>query len=415
MKRAFYNFINLGIEEFHSSHEQRRIKTINLLNLIVVISLLIGFCNYFILKTEFTLIPSLIFISFAVLSILFSKYRKTNISFLIFTLNVNFSIFFINKCYPFDVSSYVFYFPLIVSIVLLNKPSIRDRYAFTHFSICVISFAAALFLDVPEWRIKNLDVSQTKQLLLLNLTISATLTGLMSGLLNRLISNQNNEILLQNEDLKHAKKEIDVSLKEKEVLLAELHHRVKNNLAIISGLLNLQVDATANEEAKQIISDSKNRIMSMALVHKMLYKSPELKSIDLGKYTSELIFELFNSYDLINKISINENYDQVVLPINKSIPLGLILNEIVTNSIKYVYKAKDNEGGIFCVTLKKEGHKVLLTVKDSGSGFPKDLDFESQNVSLGIFLIKTLAEQIDGNASFSNENGAKIELTFSTN
>lgn len=309
----------------------------------------------------------------------------------------------------------MFYFPLIVSIVLLNKPSIRDRYAFTHFSICVISFAAALFLDVPEWRIKNLDVSQTKQLLLLNLTISATLTGLMSGLLNRLISNQNNEILLQNEDLKHAKKEIDVSLKEKEVLLAELHHRVKNNLAIISGLLNLQVDATANEEAKQIISDSKNRIMSMALVHKMLYKSPELKSIDLGKYTSELIFELFNSYDLINKISINENYDQVVLPINKSIPLGLILNEIVTNSIKYVYKAKDNEGGIFCVTLKKEGHKVLLTVKDSGSGFPKDLDFESQNVSLGIFLIKTLAEQIDGNASFSNENGAKIELTFSTN
>jgi two-component sensor histidine kinase len=147
----------------------------------------------------------------------------------------------------------------------------------------------------------------------------------------------------------------------------------------------------------------------------MLYKNPELKSIDLSTYTSELIYELFNSYDLVNKVSIIEDYDHVVLPINKSIPLGLILNEIVTNSIKYVYKVNPKQNGLFFISIKSEGDVITLIAKDSGTGFPADLDFNSKNLSLGIFLIKTLAEQIDGNARFSNDDGAKIELSFSIN
>jgi two-component sensor histidine kinase len=415
LKNAFHTLLNFGLEEGQSSHDKRRIKTINLLNGLVIFFLLIGFVNYFILKTDLKVIPSLTFIVLALVSICLSKFKKTNLSFLIFTINVNLSIFFVNKCYPISVGSFVFYFPVIVSIVLLNKPSFKDKYALLHFSICVLFFLGTLFVDVPEWQLKGLNEVQIKLLLFFNIAIAAVLTGLLTGLMNRLISNQNREILLQNQDLVKAKQDIDISLKEKEVLLAELHHRVKNNLAIISGLLNLQVDSTTNTEAKQIISDSKNRIMSMALVHKMLYKNPELKSIDLSTYTSELIYELFNSYDLVNKVSIIEDYDHVVLPINKSIPLGLILNEIVTNSIKYVYKVNPKQNGLFFISIKSEGDVITLIAKDSGTGFPADLDFNSKNLSLGIFLIKTLAEQIDGNARFSNDDGAKIELSFSIN
>ncbi|WP_317898940.1 sensor histidine kinase [Aurantibacillus circumpalustris] len=412
MKKVFYKILHFGTEPQHSSHDLRRIKTVNLLNLLVIFFLLIGFVNYFILETELKVIPSLVFISLASFSLVLSVYRKTNLSFLLFTLNVNLSIFFVNKCYPLSVGSYVFYYPVIVSIVLLNKPSIKDRYAMLHFSMCVLFFLASLFIDVPEWRLKNLTEHQIKLLLYFNIGIAAVLTGLLSGLMNRLISNQNKEILLQNKNLTLAKKEINLSLKEKEILLAELHHRVKNNLAIISGLLNLQEDSISNEEAKKIISDSKTRIMSMALVHKMLYENNELKSIDLGKYASELIYELFYSFNLLKTVTINEDFVAISIPVNKSIPLGLILNEVVTNCIKYTFKSSQNKQGVFDISLRLKGNSATLVAKDNGSGFPKDFNEDADNQSLGIFLIKTLAEQIDGNVRFSNEQGAKIELNF---
>lgn len=415
LKSAFYHILHLGLGPKQSSHDVRRIKTINLLNALVIFFLLVGFANYFILKTDMKVIPSLVFIFLSLTSLGLSKFKRTNLAFLLFTLNVNLSIFFVNKCYPLSVGSYVFYFPVIVSIVLLNKPSLKDRFAILHFSVCVLFFLASLFIDVPQWELKDLNEKQIKLLLFFNIGIAAVLTGLLSGLMNRLITSQNNEILLQNEDLIQAKQQIDLSLKEKEVLLAELHHRVKNNLAIISALLNLQEDSTSNEEAKKIIGDSKTRIMSMALVHKMLYQNPELKNINLGKYSSELIYELFNSYNLLNTVTLAEEYDNIILPVNKSIPLGLILNEIITNSIKYVFKSNQTQKGHLTVKINLKGDAVNLMVKDNGKGFPENFISDAENVSLGIYLIKTLTEQIDGSVRFSNDNGAKIELNFLLN
>ena len=238
----------------------------------------------------------------------------------------------------------------------------------------------------------------------------------MTFWLTSLISKQNDEIIVQNENLIKAKQHVNNTLKEKEILLAELHHRVKNNLAIISGLLNLQSDATSSDEARQVISDSKNRILSMALVHRMLFENPALKSINLSKYSSELIMELFRSYNLERYVDLTEEYDHAVLPVSKSIPLGLILNEIVTNSIKYAFKANPKQKGQFYISIKNlPDSKMKLVVKDNGKGFPENYNFDHPSLSLGIFLMKTLAEQIDGEVRFSNDNGARIELTFTTN
>jgi two-component sensor histidine kinase len=155
--------------------------------------------------------------------------------------------------------------------------------------------------------------------------------------------------------------------------------------------------------------------MSMALVHRMLYENAELKSLDLGRYASELISELFNSYDLQKYVNVRQDCDKIVLPVSKSIPLGLILNEIVTNSIKYVFRFSREEKGEFYISIKEHDGKVKMIVKDNGEGFPPDFNFEGENLSLGIYLIKTLSEQIDGQVQFSNDNGAKIELNFSLN
>jgi two-component sensor histidine kinase len=405
--------LNLGTSGDITPHVHRKIWTTNLLNFIVALYLIISYTKYFILREHFHPLASTVFLALAVTSILLGAFKRTHYSFILFAINVNASVFFFNMYYPPGAGVYLFYFPLCVVAVLLNNPSVKDKYSIIYSVIFLVLFIAYLVLDAPAWRMSGLTPYQERALWYYDLVMSVAVTAILSFLLARVISSQTAEIAEQNVSLRKAKDDLNVSLKEKEILLAELHHRIKNNLAIISGLLNLQQDSVSNVEAKEIIGDSRNRILSMALVHKMLFENHMQKDIDAGKYFSELICELFNSYDLRDSVVILEEYDKVVLPVSKSIPLGLILNEIVTNSIKYVYKQQPSKNASFVIKLKEGADKTLfLTIKDSGHGFPKDFNVENESVSLGIFLIKNLAEQIDGNVKFSNENGAKVELSF---
>lgn len=381
----------------------------------MIFFLIVGFSNYLFLKGDFTIIFSCIFIILASLSLLLNKLQKTNLAFFVFTINANLSILFINKIYPIESGAYLFYFPLIVSVVLLNNPSLKDKNSLLHFSACLFFFIANLVIDTDVLQIKTLTAEQIKMLWYYDLIIASIITGVLSFLLTRIIYNQNKEILLQNAGLQNAQETITSSLKEKEVLLAELNHRVKNNLAIISGLLSLQEGSIETEEAKKVLHDSRSRIMSMALVHKMLYDHPELKNIQISKYSSSLLAELLNSYNISKNYELKEEYDDIRLPVNKSIPLGLILNEVITNSIKYAYKRGQAKAWVFEIKIKQKGEQISVVIKDNGGGFPKDFNEENESLSLGVFLIKTLAEQIDGQVLFSNENGAKITLDFSHN
>ncbi len=415
MKKLFYTILNYGIEDHHSLFDKRRIKTINLINLIMAFFLVVGFTNVLVLKEEFGFAQSTTFLLLCLTALLLSKFRKTDYAFLVFTINVNLSIFHINEYFPLEVGAYLFYFPVIVSIILLSTPSFKNKFTLIHFSVCSLFFISSLVLEIPGYRLTNLNAAEMKILWYYNLIMAVSLTGLISFLLTRIIYTQNKEIIQQNEDLKLARDAVNSSLKEKEVLLAELHHRVKNNLAIILGLLNLQEDSAMSHEAKQVIGDSKTRIMSMALVHKMLFENPHLKNINIAHYASELISELFRSYDLNKTVSVYEDYDNVVLPVTKSIPFGLILNEVITNSIKYVFKTETPRDGRFDISIKNAANKITVILKDNGAGFPKGFNPQSDTISLGISLMMTLTEQIDGDISFSNENGAKIVLNFSAN
>jgi len=313
--------------------------------------------------------------------------------------------------HPFETQNYLYYFPVIVSVVLLNNPSFTDKLSLIHMAVCVLFFTATFLVKIPSIQ-HELAAEKILFIRHFNIITAMIITAILSFLLTRVISKQNSEIVVQNNDLLRAKQVVNASLKEKEVLLAELHHRVKNNLAIISGLLNLQDDATSNEEAKEIIGDSKNRIMSMALVHRMLYENAELKNLDLSRYISELVLEMFNSYNLTRFVDITIDCDKVVLPVSKSVPLGLIINEIVTNSIKYVYKTNRKEKGRFFISVKEDNNNVTMNVKDNGPGFPAGFDSDAENLSLGIYLIKSLTEQIDGTVQFLNDSGARIEVKF---
>jgi two-component sensor histidine kinase len=416
MHRLVNRYLDLGIEAHNSQSEVRKIQATNLLNFVVALYMLISFTKYFILGDLFDPIPSSAFLALSLFSIALNAIRRTSAAFLVFSLNVNASVLFFNLYYPVGAGAYLFYFPLVVSVILLNNPNYKDRLTIFYSALFLICFMAHLLIDFPGMRLTGLSTGQLKSIWYYDLVLSVLVTGILSYLLVRLIISQSQEIVTQNTDLMKAKDALNNSLREKEILLAELHHRVKNNLAIMSSLLNLQIGSTSNEEAKQIISDSKDRISSMALVHRMLFENPELKKIDVGKYTSSLVNELFYSYNLSDKVTVIEDYDKIAVPVNKSVPIGLIMNEIVTNSIKYVYQGEFLSEAKFHVSIKVTSDNVAtITTIDSGRGFPADFDFNSESSSLGIFLIKTLAEQIDGGVTFSNQGGAKIEVNFVCN
>jgi PAS domain S-box-containing protein len=202
---------------------------------------------------------------------------------------------------------------------------------------------------------------------------------------------------------KTAEDEILRSLKEKELLLREIHHRVKNNLQIISTLLTLQSSQSKNIKIDDLYLESQNRIQSIALIHENLYHSDDLAHINFKTYAKGLITDLFDSYGVNSKqIKLNLDIDDVTMGIETAIPCGLIINELVSNSLKHGFA--DLETGQINVKLHKlvDGEYKLI-VSDTGSSFPDEVDLVS-NETLGLELIKNLVKQLDANLTFDRKN-----------
>lgn len=212
-------------------------------------------------------------------------------------------------------------------------------------------------------------------------------------------------------DRMKAEEKIKTSLKEKEVLLAEIHHRVKNNLAVITGLLELQQYNTDSEEARDILRESQLRINSIALIHEKLYQNENLSQISIDVYLKELIDIIVSSVSTEEtEVSISVDSDSIYLTINQAIPCGLILNELITNAYKHAFKGR--ETGEIEISLKKEGETFFLVFADNGRGMPDNLDFDNPK-TLGLTLIQTLARQLQGTCAFESlEEGMCFTLQF---
>lgn len=205
--------------------------------------------------------------------------------------------------------------------------------------------------------------------------------------------------------------EIKKSLNEKEMLLKEIHHRVKNNLMVISSLLNLQSRYIKDKETLSIFKESQNRAKSMALIHERLYRSTDLKRIDFGEYIQSLATDLFRTYVADpSLIKLNMNVESIMLDINTAIPLGLIVNELISNSMKHAFPAK-KKGEINIEFYKDKGNVFNLTVNDDGIGFPEDLDFRNTK-SLGMQLVNNLTQQINGEIELDRTDGTTFNITF---
>ena len=208
---------------------------------------------------------------------------------------------------------------------------------------------------------------------------------------------------------KSQNKEIETALKEKDILLREIHHRVKNNLQIISSVLSLQSRQSRNSSIQQAINEGRNRVRSMALIHQNLYQRENLTGVCVDKYLEKLVQELFHTYNINREvISLELNVQNMDLDVDTMIPLGLVINELVSNSLKHAF-AEDEQGSIALSLIEDEG-SLVLTVQDSGKGTTEEEIFSSN--SFGNRLIKAFSQKLKADFKIVNDNGTRITMTI---
>ncbi len=219
---------------------------------------------------------------------------------------------------------------------------------------------------------------------------------------NAVLEAKQEEINCQNKKLRNL-------VEEKEWLLKEIHHRVKNNLQIVISLLNTQSAYLDNEDALQAIQNSQHRMHAMSLIHQKLYQTDNLASINISWYIQELTNYLKDSFDNDNKIRFELNIQSVELDVAQAVPLGLILNEAISNAIKYAFP---NQKGIITITFKEtQENTFLLQITDNGVGLPEGFELTELD-SLGMNLMRGLAEQLDGAFDITTGNGVTITIPF---
>jgi two-component sensor histidine kinase len=284
------------------------------------------------------------------------------------------------------------------SIEEMINPRLRKAFKF-HLSIFIVISAGILFF---------LNYIRKQWFLLENMTMN----------LEKIVETRTSELEKNNQSLEFeihenekAKEQISAALKEKEVLLQEIHHRVKNNMQIIVSLLKMQARKTEDKEFKKLYKESESRIQTMMMIHEKLYGSQNLSHIDFKDYVDELMMALSHSYSAEAKhINREVDIENVFLSIDQAIPCGLIINELVTNSYKYAFEGK--EEGCIKISVTEDSSGLQLAVEDDGVGFPEGYNIELSE-TLGCRLIAILVEnQLKGTYSWTSGNGLRFVMNF---
>ncbi|MCV6607969.1 MAG: HAMP domain-containing protein [Campylobacterales bacterium] len=225
------------------------------------------------------------------------------------------------------------------------------------------------------------------------------------SMLNRLESN------IQNLDKKVAirTEELTSSLKEKEILLKEIHHRVKNNLSMTINFIKLQKYKVEDSNTKEVLSDIENRVYTMELLHRKLYENRDLGNVDFKSYIEDLLGSIVENYKNYKDVLVQLNIDEIFMDIDYSMPCGLVINEIVTNSFKYAF---NKDEGVLKVDFTKRGNKCILKINDNGVGLPKDFKIEKSS-SLGLrFIHSIVTSQLNGSVCYKYCDGACFTIEF---
>lgn len=405
---TFWGFISeIGILP---EYEDKLVKRVRLTNQFGFVGFLIFFLSgisYFIIGDLFSGIVTEFFSLFclAVFPLNTKGYYKFATSFALVSSGT--ALFYFDSYSGLASGTYLFHFPLAFAISFLFDYK-EKKAMLLHFLLPIILLGVNFATNRELFASTFLTKDQQATLFIVNLFLCVISISLFMYLTLSNSVKENEVYEKRLNERKLAEGAIKAALQEKELLLAEIHHRVKNNLAVIASLFNLQISTIENEEAKAILSESKNRVKSMALIHDSLYRSEKLSEIDFAKYTKELINEIHYSYPILaNSIKINTSISNITLNVNNAIPCGLILNELLTNSYKHAFKGR--EKGVIDICFSETKGIVKLKVRDDGVGLKENYD---KSETLGMLVITSLCEQLDATCSFHVDNGTSFEMEF---
>lgn len=393
MINFFNKLINSGVKPNYQPWEIYLTRKLNLIALITMCNMIVALVFFEITgysQIIFECLLSLIVLPFLILLNKYKNYVWTAYGFYLIGFG-----FLCSMCLKMGIDSYIilFYFPMMISMVQLlgRRETLKHLIGvsvFCFFTIVVISIGYKFnFYDseINEIDFKNMKVFN---ILLSFLSALAFNISLVSESINQ----------------EHLIKKM---LKEKEILLAEVFHRVKNNMNIITSLLNLKKGMSDSQEVKNALEDCRNRVFSMALVHQNIFNNNDIVELNFKDYIEKLAIEIKNSFGEDNAVGIFLETEDIKLDLSNAIPCGLILNELITNSFKYA--KSENKKLQIKIKLKKVNNTI--EIRDNGKGLPEKMLKSEQ--SLGMELIKSLSEQINGIYSFKNDNGLVFNLVFS--
>jgi two-component sensor histidine kinase len=413
--KVWSKIIRAGVDEGQTLTFSDILKNCNRLALLCVVFSVFYFC-FFLYKDLYVPLISILFaMVIFVLAIVFNHFKWHLLSAILLLFNTNYCVAFFSIYLGFNsgIHLYLFTSPLIVLSLFHGK---SKRIIFISMITYLINFLILIFIEkYGNISFVHLEKTELDFLYMMNFVFAMII--LITLALYFLLNNQkiNYLLLAKNHDMakeiavrQTAEKFAKTALKEKELLLGEIHHRVKNNLAIISALINLQIGNLKDEESKIIFEETKDRIYSMALIHNQLYQNKSFAQIEFAQYITNFCSYLVKSYQTNPNIEIIENTNTVFLDIKTAIPCALILNELITNAFKHAFK--EQEVGKIEIELEIIGGQILFCVSDTGVGMESK---QLQSTSMGMSLITSLVEQIDGKLDYQNQNGSKFLISFS--
>lgn len=392
--RWFHTILNAGVTPELDVFDANCIRATNRFGFYGTIASCIGISyGFFLEETSSSNLSSIIF-PFLIGILFLNRYQKNLLAIFLGFVALSVIIAFFSIRNGEDSATHFLFSIALISLTLFYRKEKSIRYFFSSMGVILIaaiivalyfSFKGQFFPQKNEFN----SLFQRRLVYFLLLLSSVSLTFIL------VYSYKKNYKFLEN------------AVEEQQTLLAELNHRVKNNMAIIISLLNMQKNRTDNPETLEALQDVHDRVMSMALVHQKMYQNKNISMVELAPYITELIAEIRNSIDIKKNITFRTEIEPIQLDLSTTIPLGLILNELITNAIKHAFPSKENPEIFISLKQVDDNHfEVLVLDNGIGSTAPN----LSKRNGLGMKLIESLTEQINGKCEFKTDNGLHFKL-----
>jgi two-component sensor histidine kinase len=392
--RWFHTILNAGVTPELDVFDANCIRATNKFGFYGTIASCIGLSyGFFLEETSSSNLSSIIF-PFLIGILFLNRYQKNLLAIFLGFVALSVIIAFFSIRNGEDSATHFLFSIALISLTLFYRKEKSIRYFFSSMGVILIaaiivalyfSFKGQFFPQKNEFN----SLFQRRLVYFLLLLSSVSLTFIL------VYSYKKNYKFLEN------------AVEEQQTLLAELNHRVKNNMAIIISLLNMQKNRTDNPETLEALQDVHDRVMSMALVHQKMYQNKNISMVELAPYITELIAEIRNSIDIKKNITFRTEIEPIQLDLSTTIPLGLILNELITNAIKHAFPNKENPEIFISLKQVDDNHfEVLVLDNGIGSTAPN----LTKSNGLGMKLIESLTEQINGKCEFTSDNGLCFKL-----